>query len=121
MVLTIVPKPEAVDEAVVEHWRHRPQLSARTNVHLRGGNSTVETSLEPVPQTMYFSQTESSKWSLNFMSNQQGQPFTLRDTYCLVLYQDRTVLATKMTDFGVNTAQVPREQIGGQTYIFQYL
>ena len=36
MVLTIVPKPEAVDEAVVEHSRHRPQLSARTDVHLRG-------------------------------------------------------------------------------------
>ena len=31
----------------------------------------------PVPQTMYFSQTESSKWSSVFMSNQPGQPFTV--------------------------------------------
>ena len=37
MVLTIVPKLEAVDQAVVEHSRTKPQLSARTDLTSRGG------------------------------------------------------------------------------------
>ena len=34
MVLTIVPKPEAVDQGVVEHSRHRSQLSEPTDLTL---------------------------------------------------------------------------------------